>query len=86
MPWIARRTTSMLAWQSEPELNVLCNPVGALKLRGVEIATWQAIDLPRKWGDTSRKPDKGPHDQLAAMFKRLKAPLNACPTATAPSP
>lgn len=67
----------ILAWQSEPELNVLCNLDGKLKLRGVEIATWQAINLPRKWDDTSRKPDKRPHDQLAAMFKRLKAALNA---------
>lgn len=67
----------ILAWQSDPELNVLCNLAGALKLRGVEIATWQAIALPRKWSDTSRKPDKGPHDQLAAMFKRLKAALDA---------
>lgn len=67
----------ILAWQSEPELNVLCSPDGMLKLRGVEIATWQAINLPRKWGDTSRKPDKRPHEQLAAMFERLKVALNA---------
>ena len=37
----------ILAWQSEPELQVLCSPTGELKLRGVEIATWQAIELPR---------------------------------------
>lgn len=67
----------ILAWQSEPELNVLCNPDGTLKLRGVEIATWQAISLPRKWDDSSRKPDKPAGDQLAAMFKRLKVALNA---------
>lgn len=67
----------VLAWQSDPELNVLCGPDGALKLRGVELATWQAINLPRKWDDSSRKPDKRPDDQLAAMFKRLKAALNA---------
>lgn len=67
----------ILAWQSEPALNVLCNPDGSLKLRGLEIATWQAITLPRKWDDTSRKPDHRPHDQLAAMFQRLKAALNA---------
>lgn len=67
----------ILTWQSDPELNVLCMPDGTLKLRGVEIGTWQAIYLPRKWDDPSRKPDKRPHDQLAAMFKRLKAALNA---------
>ncbi len=45
----------ILAWQSEPELNVLCNLVGALKLRGVEIATWQAIDLPRSGATPAAK-------------------------------
>jgi hypothetical protein len=72
----------ILAWQSEPELNVLCGPTGELKLRGVEIATWQAINLPRKWDDTSRRPDPGPEEQLAAMCKRLKAALNAWMEAT----
>jgi len=67
----------ILAWQSEPELNVLCSPTGELKLRGVEVATWQAIELPRKWDDSSRKPDKAPDAQLTAMFKRLRAAMNA---------
>ncbi len=69
-------TLEYLAWRSDPELNVLCNPDGALLLRGVEVAAWQAVNLPRKWDDTSRKPDKGPRDQLAAMFRRLKASLH----------
>jgi hypothetical protein len=67
----------ILAWQGEPELDVLCDLVGRLKLRGVEIATWQAIDLPRKWSDSDRAPDARPHDQLVEMFKRLKVALNA---------
>jgi hypothetical protein len=67
----------ILAWQVEPELQVLCTPTGELKLRGVEIATWQAIELPRRWDDSSRKPDEAPDDQLAAMFKRLGASMNA---------
>ncbi len=67
----------ILAWQGEPELEVLCSPAGELKLRGVEIATWQAIELPRKWDDSSRKPDEAPDDQLAAMFKRLLPSMNA---------
>jgi hypothetical protein len=66
----------ILAVRSEPELNVLCKPDGSLALRGVEVAAWQAISLPRKWDDSSRKPDKGPHDQLAALFRRLKASLH----------
>lgn len=64
-----------LAWRSDPELNVLCKPDGTLLLRGVEVAAWQAVDLPRKWDDSSRRPDKEPHDQLAALFRRLKAAL-----------
>jgi hypothetical protein len=67
----------VLAWKGEPQLNVLCTPGGTLKLRVVEIATWQAIDFPRRWDDPDRKPDKGPDDDLSAMFKRLKAGLNA---------
>lgn len=66
----------ILAWRSEPELNVLCKPDGTLVLRGVEIAAGQVINLPRKWDDDSRKQDKGPHDQLAAMFRRVKASLH----------
>ncbi len=67
----------ILAWQSEPELQVLCSPTGELKLRGLEVATWQAIELPRKWDDSSRTPDKAPDTQLVAMFKRLRAAMNA---------
>ena len=66
----------ILAFRSEPELNVLCKPDGSLVLRGVEVAAWQAINLPRKWDDSSRKPDRGPHEQLAALFRRLKASLH----------
>lgn len=65
----------ILAWRSEPELNVLCKPDGTLVLRGVEIAAGQVINLPRKWDDDTRKQDKGPHDQLAALFRRVKASL-----------
>lgn len=61
---------------SDPELNVLCKPGGSLVLRGVEVEAWQAINLPRKWDDSSRKPDKGPHEQLAALLRRMKASLH----------
>jgi hypothetical protein len=67
----------ILAWQNKPELTVLCGPTGELKLRGVEIATWQMINLPRRWDDTSRKPDAHPDEQLVAMFKRVRVALNA---------
>ncbi len=67
----------LLAWQSEPELCVLCSPTGELKLRGVEVGTWQAIEIPRKWDDPDRRPDKRPDAHLAAMFGRLRAAMNA---------
>lgn len=67
----------ILAWQSEPALEVICGPDGMLKLRGVEITSWQAIDLPRVWSDSDRRPDHHPSDQLSAMFKRVKAALGA---------
>lgn len=67
----------ILAWQSEPELQVLCKPDGALTLRSVEISSWQAINPPRKWSDEDRKPDKSPDKQLLEMFKRLKLALLA---------
>ncbi|MDX2091535.1 MAG: hypothetical protein SFX73_26985 [Kofleriaceae bacterium] len=67
----------ILAWKSDPALNVLCRPDGTLVLRGVELAAGQMVHLPRTWDDSSRKPDRGPHDQLAALFRRLKASLHA---------
>jgi hypothetical protein len=66
----------ILAFRSEPELHVLCKLDGTLVLRGVELAAWQTIQLPRTWDDSSRKPDPGPHDQLAALLRRLKASLH----------
>ena len=66
----------ILAFRSDPGLNVLCKPDGSLVLRGVDVEAWQAINLPRKWDDSSRKPDKGPHEQLAALFRRVKASLH----------
>jgi hypothetical protein len=65
-----------LVWQGDPELSVLCNPDGTLRLRGIEISTWQAIYLPRKWDDPDRKPDRRPHDQLAAMCRRIATSLD----------
>jgi hypothetical protein len=66
-----------LAWESEPEARVICKQSGELRLQGVEIASWQPIDLPRKWDDPSRRPDKRPEDQLVEMFGRVKAALAA---------
>jgi hypothetical protein len=67
----------ILSWQGEqPELQVLCSPDGTLKLRGIELAAWLAISLPRKWDDPDRKSDRWPDDELAEMIKRLEAALD----------
>jgi hypothetical protein len=70
-----RGLPEILAWQGEPEAHVICGADGALRLRGVELATWQAIELPRRWEDSERRPDKAPDAQLIAMMKRLKAAM-----------
>ena len=67
----------ILAWQGEPEARVQCGPDGELWLHGIELSSWQAIELPRKWDDSSRRPDAPPDAQLAAMFARVKLALNA---------
>lgn len=67
----------ILAWQGEPEVQVLCGPKGELRLRSVKVSAWQAIGLARKWDDPSRKPDTGTGEQLFALFKRVRAALQA---------
>ena len=48
---------------------------GTLRLRGVELATWQALELPRKWDDSERRPDKALDARLIAMMERLKTAI-----------
>jgi len=67
----------ILAWQGEPKASVRVAPDGTLSLDSVKLASWQAIELPRKWDDPSRKPDKPPEQQLVAMFLRVKLALHA---------
>ena len=63
--------------RGEPEAEVRCGRSGELKLAALEIAAWQALELVRKWSDTSRRADKGVEDQLSQMFARVKAALGA---------
>jgi hypothetical protein len=76
-----RETTTgqlaILAWQGEPELRVLCNPAGELRLDSVTVSAFQIIHLPRAWSDSEREPDEHPYAPLAAMFRRIKAALYA---------
>lgn len=67
----------ILALQSDPELEVVCDPEGTLKLRSLEIASWQAVNLPRVWSDLDRRQDPHPSDQLSAIFERVKSALGA---------
>jgi hypothetical protein len=67
----------ILAWQGEPETQILCGPKGDLRLRSVEVSAWQTVQLARKWDDPSRKPDTGTGEQLFALFKRVRAALQA---------
>ncbi len=67
----------ILAWQGEPVARVICGLGGELRLESVKIAAWQAIELPRLWSDSSRKPDPWPGEQLVAMFARVRAALHA---------
>lgn len=55
----------------EPEAEVTCGRDGEVKLASVSIEAWQAIELARKWSDSSRRPDQGVHEQLVAMFARI---------------
>lgn len=59
------------------EAHLLCGRDGNLRLHSVEVSAWQAVDLARKWGDTSRKPDTGTDKQLRALFTRVGVALQA---------
>ena len=72
-----RGRLAILAYQGEPKAKVHCEGDGELKLVALEVAAWQAIELVRKWSDSSRRPDKGVGSQLDQMFARVKAALGA---------
>jgi len=68
---------AVLAWQGDPELKVTCNALGELRLESISVSAFQGIDLPRTWDDPEREPDDDPHEQLTAMFERVRAALYA---------
>jgi hypothetical protein len=67
----------ILAWRGQPEVKTVCTAEGELKLESVELAAWQAIELPRQWDDPDREPDELPHRQLREMFQRVRSALHA---------
>lgn len=68
---------AILGWQGDPEMKVTCNALGELRLEAISVSAFQMIDLPRKWDDPEREPDDDPHEQLRAMFARVRAALHA---------
>jgi hypothetical protein len=68
---------AILAWQGEPELKVICGPGGALRLEAITVSAFQGLELPRQWSDSEREPDDPPHEQLTALFARVRAALHA---------
>jgi hypothetical protein len=55
-------------------VHTLCGPDGQLTLEGVEVAAWQAVEVPRIFDDPDQEPDAGPHEELSAMFRRARRP------------
>ena len=68
---------AILGWQGDPELKVTCNAIGEMRLEAISVSAFQMIELPRKWDDPEREPDDDPHEQLRAMFARVRAALHA---------
>jgi hypothetical protein len=68
---------AILGWQGDPEMKVTCNGLGELRLGSICVKAFQMIDLPRKWDDPEREADEDPHEQLRAMFARVRAALYA---------
>lgn len=65
------------AWQGDPEIQLTCTRIGELRLESIALKAFQMIALPRSWDDPDRERDDDPRDQLAAMFRRVKAALMA---------
>lgn len=68
---------AILAWQSDPKIELVCKPGGELGLNAVSVHAFQLLELPRRWDDPEREADDHPHEQLTAMFRRLKAAMYA---------
>jgi hypothetical protein len=81
--------TSIESWRGEPTAEVRCDAIGEFSLRGVELAAWQALSLPRQWDDPDREPDESVQQQLEAFAGRLRDALQAwktCLKALLPAP
>ena len=68
---------AILGWQGEPEITARCDELGGLRLQSITMHAFQVLDLPRQWDDRGRPADAEPHEELAALFRRVKAALYA---------
>lgn len=73
----ARGNLEIVGWQGEPEAEVVCERDGEIKLHALKVHAWQAIELARKWSDSSRRADTGVGEQLDEMFARVDAAVRA---------
>lgn len=73
----AHGNLEILGWQGEPEAEMVCERDGEIKLHALKVHAWQAIELARKWSDSSRRADAGVDEQLDEMFARVHAALRA---------
>ena len=66
-----------LAWSDEePTLEVKCSQVGELRLAGVSLESWVALELPRARSSDERQ-EKAPDEALVELFGRLERALRA---------
>ena len=67
--------SDLLFWRSNPVARLQCGPDGQLYLTGVELPSWQGIELPRQWDNPDRPRDRGTEAQLASLCAWLRASL-----------
>ena len=66
---------AILFWRGDPEARLQCRPGGQLYLTGVELPSWQGIELPRQWDSPDRPPDDDTEAQLESLFEWVRASL-----------
>lgn len=76
VPESAFRLFERLSWQELPTAKVVCGLGGELRLKSVECAAYQLLELP--WYiDAPAERDEGPGSELAELFGKVQAALGA---------
>jgi hypothetical protein len=68
---------TILFWRGDPEARLQCRPGGQLYLTGVELPSWQGIELHRQWDSPDRPQDDDTEEQLESLFEWVRASLEA---------